>query len=556
MLFQLLFATGPVRDELFRTLNGHGRGAENPSYRPYEVLVQTTNADLLRLPWQLCDWQGMLRNRSGGWCFCTSSGGDPVNAGLNLPLRALLVQPDRSGDGPLAELRRQLRELQELPEDTEQRWFPLVYLEDGGAADAFRDREIDLLLYRGPGFPAEPGQAGLPELAEALRRSGRRFRLIALLLTGGRNPGAPSSPTGLAAEYGDFVSVEYAPPEDTADLYTPQWLNHWLRERCSPLRAWAQVLDSVFRTSPNAASIQLHGAPIHWMFSEPAHNLGVELWKIFDRVVLKDALLGTLSKLTGFGSDLKVLAVCPYGTNGDHPSRFSDQLQHHLTVNMPELPLHPVDQVGFPLDRSELFSSLDRQLRRHLGDCGRRESTGDCLGRLIPETAWNQGRRPVIWLDWGTFGKTPGLSSPLGEDDLNAWLDYCSGPLVRHCPSGALIVSVLSIETQDVPALTEILRDIYNSPAAFGNYFRLHRPEALELITVAHVLQLFAENPGLIPERQQLRLEVAQAVVKRSKGLFEKAVRLLDRGLTVGWDKLLREAPDTPKKTSDKRRTL
>ncbi len=540
LLFQLLFATGPARDELFR--NGHGRGAEIPSYQPYEVLVETAHPDLLRLPWQLCDWRGLLRNR-GGWCFCTSGGGDPVSAGLNQPLRALLVQPDRSGEGPLAELRRRLQELQELPAGTEERLFPLVYLEDGGAADAFRNREIDLLLYRGPGFPADPGQAGLPELAEALLRSGRRFRLIALLLTGSRNPGAPSSPTGLVAEYGDFVSVEYAPPEGTADLYTPQWLNHWLRERCSPLRAWAQVLDREVKVSPAAAAVGLHARPVHWHFTGPARDLGIELWKLFDRTDLKTSLQAELGDLSSPDSSLKVLALCPFGTEGDHASRFSTQLQHHLEDHLADLPLIPVNPLGFPFDRRNLAAGLDRQLRHHLGSCGGGDRIGDCIERLVPPSARDRGRRPVVWLDWGTFGATPGLQRALTGGELKGWLSYCAERLVAYCPPDTLLVSVLSIETESVQELTGFFRRVYNSAMAHGNRFRLHEPKALERIMVAHVLRLFADRPGLISEDWKLRQEVAEYIVERAGGLFEKAVRLLERGRDYGWETLLRESP-------------
>ena len=102
---------------------------------------------------------------------------------------------------------------------------------------------------------------------------------------------------------------------------------------------------------------------------------------------------------------------------------------------------------------------------------------------------------------------------------------------------------MLSIESESVEELTAFFRRIYNSILAHGNRFRLHEPKALERITVAHVLRLFADRPGLVAEDQRLREEVAERIVERSGGLFEKAVRLLERGRDDGWETLLRESP-------------
>jgi len=539
LLFRLLFDTGAERDELFLTLNGGGLGAHAPPYRSYEVQVQTSHPELLRLPWQLCDWGGYLRNRAGGWCFCTSGGGEALTAGLSSPLRALLVRQE-GDEGLLLQQRTRLRALQGLPKEREEQLFPLITLDRDPAAHHFRDREIELLLYHGPGFP-DNAATGLPELAQALGRSGRRFRLIALLLTGPRRAAAPS-PIELLAEYADFVSVEYAPTEQT-DLYTPRWLNHWLRERGSPLRAWTQVLDPEVRRCPAAAAIALHSRPLQWSFTGPSGDIGTELWKLFDRSNLKDSLQAALGTLSSHRSKIKVLALCPFGTQGDHASRFSSQLQHHLETHLPEMSLIAVDPLGFPFDRRNLAAGLDQHLRRHLGNCGSEKGIGDCLEELVPASAMEQRLRPVIWLDWGTFGSTPGLHPALSRKQLKEWLSFCAERLVTYCPPGALVVSVISLETASIDDLTAFFRGVYNSAIAHGNRFRLHEPKALERIMVAHVLRLFTDLPGLIAEDPQLRQQVAEQIVERSKGLFEQAVQLLERGRNQGWENLLRESP-------------
>ncbi len=548
LLFELLFGTETEQALLFQALNGNRPGADKPSYRPYQVSIETEHPDILRLPWQLCDWRDALRNRRGGWCFQTSGGGSLVSHTVDLPLRAFLVAADQGVRKTeiLEDLARQIRDEQGLPETGQERLLPRLHLGEPGIDTRLGDRELDILVYHGP-LVSMDVQPDLRTLAATLQRSARQqpFHIVCLLLTdGAQRPGRPT-PVDLIAPHAGFLSVEYL--SDTGGSggspCTLQWMAHWLREHRAPIRAWTEVLSPVVRGSAQAARVMLHGPPAHWLFTEPATDLKEALWKIFDRTSLKATLQAELDNICRPRASLRVLALCPFGTRGDHASRFSEQLRHHLEKTLPDLPLIAVEDIGLPSERNRLTGELDAHLGHRLAGYTGTQALHEQLAGLVPATARQGGRKPVIWLDWGAFGATAGLLAPLTLGQIRVWLDYCATALVRHCPADTVLVSVLSMETASLPRLTDFFEQVANESCVYGSHFRLHEPTPLERIKPAHILRLFSEHPGLIVERQQLRQDVARDIAARSQGLFEKAVRLLERGIGIGWENLLKESP-------------
>ncbi len=218
---------------------------------------------------------------------------------------------------------------------------------------------------------------------------------------------------------------------------------------------------------------------------------------------------------------------------------------------MPDLPIVAVEDIGLPADRNNLSVDLEGHLRRHLGGHADAQTLSTQLASLVPPSARQGGRKPVIWLHWGTFGATSGLLPPLTFKQIRAWLDYCGSTLVHHCPTDTLLVSVLSIESASLPKLADFFEQVSNEASVHGSHFRLHNPDPLERIKPSHIHRLFSEHPGLIVERQQLRQDVARDIAERSQGLFEKAVLLLERGYAIGWENLLGESPHAGPKRSD-----
>ncbi|HYN22732.1 MAG TPA: hypothetical protein VE078_17360, partial [Thermoanaerobaculia bacterium] len=161
------------------------------------------------------------------------------------------------------------------------------------------------------------------------------------------------------------------------------------------------------------------------------------------------------------------------------------------------------------------------------------------LRRHAPRVAGG-GRRPILWLDWGTFGPAPSLQAPLNAAQLGDWLRFSSEFLGSHCPDDLRLVSYVTLESESAnhARLSQALQKHRRQPWARRPVFRLSELPPLGKVAEADLLE-FLEDPANSSCDPGIQAEVAQLVIAQTGGDFEATVHLLDGAEGGSWYDLL-----------------
>lgn len=547
-LFRILFGDPNNCEELFSKLNGATPGAERPVFQPYHVYINTDNRKLIDLPWQLCDWRDMLRTRESQWRFATS-GTDirkhPVN--IKCPYKVSIIHDD--GDvatDSTSNIVDTLCSLFPLDDSSAEkdRWIRVSDINKEPELNTLSDHGVDSLFVL---FTGNESAGVLQNIISRTKDYGCEFQSIHLCLPSSLRQAGIDPVLVHLNELSDLLTIEWMDDTPRAP-YTTQWLHFWLRHKNHPLDAWYEIIQPDLLTAATAATIQLHLNQANWEFINYREGVKEPLERIFDRYSLKNTLSAALLEITRTDSSVKVYSITLFGTGGDHPAQFSDTMLHHLRSRSFEgLPIVERGPLYLPNNRDNLIHDLDGHLRKALPEVDAdyiiplKQVFDNAIPPAAREEARAQGRKPVIWLNWGTFGKARGLSDPLTLKQIGNWLEYTKNQLLNHCPNGAVIVNILAIETandKNCDRLNEDLRKLYKETTGAID-FRFQEPARLEKIDASHVKILFSENPTIRPSGSDDYVNrVAHAVEQKSKGNFDQAVLLLQRGVDRGWDHL------------------
>jgi hypothetical protein len=548
-LFDLLFGPLDYHEKVFRTLFGRPAGP-----RPYPALmgvrlrIHTEDSRLSGLPWRLTSWKGQPLLDSG-WSFTTTQVLDPVaDLVTTAPANVLVVAPQTggSGGGPhqpeharavLDALAKAwptggdagyvqvARTRGELEQGLRSLRPTILYIYAHGTVDGGRP---SLLLEGARG--AEP--LPLAELRRLLSAPGQTPAVVYLNAEGLNPRTGASTPDQI---FGDLVPLllwrrrpEWTPDSTTVAV---QWLLRWLEKGEDPVAAFHQIHSDSGRTSCEACTLALHSGYRTWKTTlfQAGPRKHYPLLRL-DRDHQKSMVRKHLEELVRSGTR-RVMALVPYAAPGHSLPSLWEQLRHDLDLSLSHLAEIRWLRLQLPAVRAGFRRDLEEELRLQL-NAGPNEMVRSLLHRHAPR-AVGPGRKPVLWLAWD------GDAAPrLAEEPLADWLRFSSEFLVAHCPDDLRLVSYLP---QEVPfeehdsLLLQLQeqRRRHRLPA-----FRLSELPPLGKVGESDLLN-FLEEPDNSSCDANIQPEVAERIIRKTGGVFEATVALLEEAEAGSWYDLL-----------------
>lgn len=558
-LFTLLFPQQEMQERIFRAVFGRSVGPRpTPIFGGVRLRILAEDARLSGLPWRLTSWKGQLL-LDAGWSFTTTQTADPVEDHLTTaPCNVLIVAPRTSvyGGGP-----HDPEHAQAVRDVLNKAWttgrdpgYVQVARTRAQLEEGLRGLRPHILYIYGSGIVAG-GRPSLllegPHGAEllALAELGQLFAIV------GGNPAVVYlNIEGLnyAAEGGPFYTPdqilgaqvplllwrrrhEWSTDSTTMALL---WLHRWLGQGEDPIVAFHQVQRGIFPPSCEASTVAIHSNFRAWrtsvyQASPQRHRPSLRL----DRDHQKSLVRKHLEELVRSGSR-RVMALVPYATPGNSIPSLSGQLRHDLDLSLSHLTEIAWVRLQFPEGRANLRRDLEEELKLQLG-ARPKELVSDLLRRHTPK-AVGPGKKPVLWLDWGTFGAASSLQPELEGVHLEAWLRFSSEFLGAHCPEDLRIVSYAALEIPDskFEDLAHTLKEQRRQPWCRTPAFRLSELPPLGKVGEADLLD-FLEDPSSSSCDPGIQAEVAERIIAKTGGTFEETVALLQEAESGSWYNLL-----------------
>lgn len=562
-LFDALFGGEEHWEPMFRTLfHQPAPGPRpNPILRPVRLRICTDEPSLLGLPWRLTAWKTHPLIDQG-WTFMTAADSDPSAVGRTAaPSAVLLVTPsapkalEEAFDAvwPRPEPPGYLRAVRtgsQLRNALSGMRPHLVYIE--AALDAPGGRPSLTL-------PADAGPEPLPIADLALWMQAQQPPPAVLYL----NVELAASAQDLAAlalqilgPAVPLVLIRRCPvrgPE--ASSLATAWLRRWLETRQDPVQALHEVGRGI--DGPESATLLVHAHYRDWQTdafrrTEPRQ---APPHLVLDRDEPKALVRKHLAELVR-SDQRRVIALVAYAAPGNLLEKFRDALQYYLDMEAADLTEINWLPTPFPLDRHEtrLRDNIDAELRLHL-EADSAEPLRHLFRRKAPSVT-GFARRPVLWLDFGVFGRRAGLQPPLTAEQLKTWLRYCAEVLSsdHSCPADLRIAASLAIEADEAkhPALRSALSESGWEPWCKLPSFRLTALPALGRVDDTHLYDYLVDGHSGCPA--EIQRELTALLVRESGGDFQRTIALLQEGHERSWYDLyqrLRAGPTGPAPAAD-----
>jgi hypothetical protein len=554
-LFQLLFGDEGQWANIFRALFGSPPGTPQPTplRAPVRLRIATSDSLIAGLPWRLTVWKQHLLV-SAGWTFETTSVVDPVeDHTLASPSNVLVLAPHAQADGvaPDSMHEEALRDLlaKVWPTGRDPGYLRIVrtreellnalagmrpsifYIHACGAEQG----GMPTLLLDGPRGAAPLPLESLPRL---FADAGHRPAVMVLHTTGLCCP--VDKPLPALWDGGIPLVVWRRLPEwmDDSSSYLLTWLGRWFGEGGDPVESLHAVTREALPASPEAATLAAHASYRSWKTTTYRAVLGKRVPHLrLDRENQKAVIGKHLEELIRSDSR-RVVALVTYATPGNAIASLWEQLRDYLELTLDHLAVINWLHLQFPNERSRLRRDLEEELKLQL-QADANERVEHLLRRHAPRIA-RAGKRPVLWLDWGTFGPAAALQPPLTGSQLGEWLQFTSEFLGSHCPDDLRLVSFVALESEagNHARLSEKLQEHRRQPWARRPVFRLSDPLPLSHVAEADLLY-FLEDPANSSCDPGIQAEVAQLVIARTGGDFEETVKLLDEAEKGSWYDLL-----------------
>ena len=531
-LFGLLFGSSEQWRHLFRELLPRDRfETPTPLAAKVDLRLESHDPVLWGLPWRLLSYDGVFLS-DRGWTMAHSFGSPPRDPRTDPPQEVLILATD--GDGfdaehpqALADLIHDVWSLQ--PDDGTVR----IARDLDACRRCFAGMQPHILLVYGRTYPP----------AHGLRFSDGELswgELVSLFA-----PSAPPQAVYLACT--DLVDdralplqilTEHVPlliwrrlPELNEHVETEMitWLGRWLKGGLDPVQA-------VHRSSRERANLESRSLGIFagygdWRTqTEPLRPRRGRAKLLLDRINQKGRVHGYVSDLVD-SDTRRHLGLVAYAAPGNGVDHLCGQLRAYLERMLPETVGLQRQRAPFPELRHDLRHELEESLHTMVGDD--ESNTSQLLRALAPKTP--PGHRPVLWLDWGTFGACH--NEPLMLSHVGAWMGFGNDVLARHCPDGLRIVSLIALEL-DPDKHSRLNTELKRLHHEHG---RSNQSRIVVLPPVGQVpedeLWDFLEEHTDCKVHQQR--EAVQRILKATDGLFEPTIRLIDEGDQYGWHTLL-----------------
>ncbi|HEX4966462.1 MAG TPA: toll/interleukin-1 receptor domain-containing protein [Thermoanaerobaculia bacterium] len=556
ILFDLLFGAVESWEPILRAVFGRAAGTPrpNPIFGPVRLRIQAEEARLSGLPWRLTSWKGQPLV-DAGWIFTTTHTGEAVEDRLTTaPSNVLVVAPQTPGNGGGP---HDPGHAQAVCDVLKKAWptgrdpgYVQIARTKAQLVEGLRGLRPHILYVYGSGRVAGgrpslllEGERGSEPLVLAdlrpLFSAAGHAPAVVYLNTEGLTDAGGSTPDQILGD-GVPLLIWRRRPEWSADSTTLAllWLHRWLGQGEDPAAAFHQVQRDAYPPSCEAQTLAIHSNYRAWrtstyQASPQRHYPSLRL----DRDHQKSLVRKHAEELVRSGSR-RVMALVPYAATGNSIPLLSDQLRHDLELSLSHLAEIAWVRLELPETRANLRRDLEEELKLQLG-AQPNEPVPYLLRRHAPKVV-RPGRKPVLWLDWGAFGASPGLQPGLKDGHLEAWLRFSSEFLGTQCPDDLRIVSYAALEIPETASeeISSRLKAQRRQPWCRTPAFRLSELPPLGKVAEADLLD-FLEDPANSSCDPGIQTEIAERLVTKTGGTFEETVALLQEAESGSWYDLL-----------------
>ncbi|MCP4717050.1 MAG: hypothetical protein GY868_18135, partial [Deltaproteobacteria bacterium] len=241
----------------------------------------------------------------------------------------------------------------------------------------------------------------------------------------------------------------------------------------------------------------------------------------------------------------RLMALVAYGATGNRLDDLWEQLRLYLELDASDVVDINWRHLHFPEQREKLGRDLEDELKLQL-EIENNEPVKHLLRRHGPRVI-GTGKRGVLWLNWGVFGKGGDRQAPLYSRDLGEWLRFSSEFLGTHCPADLRIVSFVAIETEESghKKLGKILKEYRGRPWCRSPVFRLSSLPPLGKISEDDLYD-FLDDPAYSNCDPGIHAEVVGLLVEETGGNFEQITALIDEANKGSWYSLLEKLGGKP----------
>lgn len=560
VLFQLLFPEEALLTRLLQSMFAMGVGDRiTPAEKAVRLRIWTDVPLLLELPWRLTRWHGQLLLNCG-WRFELAS--SPRSEGLLeifSPTRLLIIaptypshgsQPDIGTAGHLECLDEILRTLPRRGQK-EAEYLQIVQSRTA-LLQALRGMQPEILYFYGHGEFLDDqlcllldtdagGEEPLP-VADLLNLFGRSPPKIAYLngcvtaAGGWRSAGIQ-----LGSQVPLVIANRTTVRSRDAAKSGQRFFRHLFHERLDPVEALHSVDEPQSQWDAHWMTTVIHrryeysriaGSPAE--YKDPEQHLDL------DRDTPRALMVRHVKDLVTDGIR-KVEAVVAYAPPGNLLGEFSLQvwreLNHPNEQKLARVQRIPIGQ--FPALSEEQFPTLSRRLESELRVALGAQRPTETLRQILNR----QHRAPpglvarVLWLDFGVFGRGPGMHPP--PTPLREWLTFCKEVLAPNCPDDLHILASLAIEVQEESLLPLVQEQIEEARIDLpSNIFRCSGLHPLTKVTEGD-LNEYLKKAKHGPEG--LARDLAKLIYRATGGTYEDAVQWLKRGQRDGWSQINQE---------------
>lgn len=558
-LFDLIFGPEPGWEPILRAVFCPPPGTRpTPSRFPVRLRIYAEDSRLSGVPWRLTSWKGQPLLDSG-WTFATTETLDPRDEPRTpAPCNVLLLVPRIAGDGGGPHDREHAKAVRDVLGKAWPTGRDPGYVQEATTREelesALRNHRPHLLYVyaRGiapggrPSLLLEGGPGNVPLPLAELRRIFQETRhtpAVLYLNTEGLHDGSGAGPLPTP----DQVFADTVPlllwrrrPEWSADSTTTalRWLQVWLGQGRDPVVALHQLQRESTPPGCEACTVAVHSQARDWhttiyQVTTKDHHPSLRL----DRFHLKSLVQKELEQLVR-NSARRVLALVPYASEGNSVELLWKQLQHEVEISLAHLAQIDWALLHFPGSRTNLGVDLEAEVRLQL-----QEVPGETLTSLLRRKAPRAvapGRKPVLFLNWGTFGTGAGLQAPLAPEHLAAWLRFSSEILAAHCPPELRVVSYAAAQVpdSDYDLWARRLQEQRRQPWSKSPLFRLSELPPLGRVAESDLLD-FLEDPANSSCDQGIQQEVCELIIAETGGAFEETAALLQEAEEGSWYDLL-----------------
>lgn len=497
--------------------------------------VVTDDPLLDRLPWATCHWNG-YHLADMGWTFELAARGPARPVWLDTPCTALMIGAETDGaaklgvEGHWASFQALLHRAWRHPLNT--RLFRLA-----GTFDAVRQA-----LKEGPRLVYVYGRAGEGagglELALAdgvvpftflTAAWAERPPEILVLNTVGRSPLAPRLPRVPV-----IVHLRHAEGNRGARGLAQAFWSDVLESGADPVRAFHDLGARAWRCG--VVRTEYQGWEVRLSDLTPKDDRP-RAW--LDRLVQREAVMTEVRKLAN-EPHRRVSCVVAWGSGGNLVNHFAVQVVATLKDWARGLARIQRHDLPFPSSRGALSAADFEEVMR---DSMHLQPEQDLSAAFAAPRRGGPAQVHVHFLNWGCYG--PGQRPALKASHLEAWLDFCCGPLAAAAGGVTRILSYVAVvvAADKHAALAQRLDELARLPRLRQPHFELRHLQPLRPVTPKD-LDDFLAIEGNTSCPAEYRHDIAERICASTGGEFEATVELLEeaeRGMM--WPDLYHNLP-------------